>query len=162
VRGVGLRWWTTGMVGCSFALGCALGVQGTAQAATGTEHQFCSAMTQVAKADAAVLTDPTAKDLHTLTSDLKEATATAPPSVATNRVQLANLISSNLLGQNTPAIAAVESQYVQMWAEDVASMFDDAGSSASVSVSTKLAPVATYVQQSCPSSGKPLAGVGAG
>ncbi len=48
--------------------------------------------------------------------------ATAPPAVVTaNRSQLISLVASNLFGQNTPAIAATEAQYMEMWAQDAAS-----------------------------------------
>jgi PPE-repeat protein len=57
---------------------------------------------------------------------------TVPPSlVAANRAQLAALVATNLLGQNTPAIAATEAHYGQMWAQDAAAMYGYAGSSAS-------------------------------
>lgn len=50
-------------------------------------------------------------------------TATVPtPAVAANRVQLLALIATNILGQNTPAIAATEFEYMEMWAQDVAAM----------------------------------------
>lgn len=50
-------------------------------------------------------------------------TATVPPAVvAANRVQLATLIATNILGQNTAAIAATEAAYAEMWAQDVAAM----------------------------------------
>jgi PPE-repeat protein len=56
---------------------------------------------------------------------------TIPPAVvATNRTQLAALVATNLLGQNTAAIAATEAQYAQMWAQDAAAMYGYAGSSA--------------------------------
>ncbi|MCV6978504.1 PPE family protein [Mycobacterium bourgelatii] len=45
-----------------------------------------------------------------------------PAAVAANRVMLAALVATNLLGQNTPAIAAAEFDYVEMWAQDVAAM----------------------------------------
>jgi PPE-repeat protein len=45
-----------------------------------------------------------------------------PAAVATNRVTLATLIATNILGQNTPAIALNEIEYVEMWAQDVAAM----------------------------------------
>lgn len=45
-----------------------------------------------------------------------------PPVVATNRAQLAGLVATNFLGENTPAIAATEAQYQEMWAQDVAAM----------------------------------------
>ena len=54
-----------------------------------------------------------------------------PPLVAANRAQLAALVATNLLGQNTPAIAATEAHYGEMWAQDAAAMYGYAGSSAS-------------------------------
>ncbi|WP_324291122.1 PPE family protein [Mycobacterium sp. Aquia_213] len=45
-----------------------------------------------------------------------------PPLVAANRVQLANLVASNIIGQNTGAIAATEAQYGEMWAQDASAM----------------------------------------
>ena len=56
-----------------------------------------------------------------------------PPLVAANRAQLASLVATNLLGQNTPAIAATEAQYEQMWAQDVAAMVGYAAGSAAAS-----------------------------
>src|ERR1700737_3062934 len=45
--------------------------------------------------------------------------ATVPPSViAANRALLAALIATNFLGQNTPAIAATEALYMEMWFQD--------------------------------------------
>ena len=53
------------------------------------------------------------------------------PVVAGNRAVLISLIRSNFLGQNAPAIAAVEFDYVEMWAQDVAAMLGyHAGASA--------------------------------
>jgi PPE-repeat protein len=50
-------------------------------------------------------------------------TATVPPPViAANRAQLMMLIATNILGQNTAAIAATEAQYAEMWAQDVTAM----------------------------------------
>ena len=40
-----------------------------------------------------------------------------PPVIAANRSQLASLMATNLFGQNTPAIAATEGQYADMWAQ---------------------------------------------
>jgi PPE-repeat protein len=45
-----------------------------------------------------------------------------PAAVAANRMQLMTLVATNFLGQNTPAIAATEFQYVEMWAQDLAAM----------------------------------------
>ena len=45
--------------------------------------------------------------------------ATVPPAViAANRALLATLIATNFLGQNTPAIAATEALYMEMWFQD--------------------------------------------
>ncbi|ORA06160.1 PPE family protein, partial [Mycobacterium arosiense] len=56
-----------------------------------------------------------------------------PPVIAANRVLLANLIATNFFGQNTPAIAATEAQYMEMWAQDAAAMYGYAGSSEAAS-----------------------------
>jgi PPE-repeat protein len=61
-----------------------------------------------------------------------------PPFVVANRVQLAALVASNILGQNTPAIAATEAHYGEMWAQDAVAMYGYAGSSASAG---KLVPL---------------------
>jgi PPE-repeat protein len=53
-----------------------------------------------------------------------------PPVIAANRSLLATLIATNLLGQNTPAIAVTEAHYLEMWAQDAAAMYGYAGSSA--------------------------------
>ncbi len=53
-----------------------------------------------------------------------------PPVIAVNRTQLASLIATNILGQNTPAIAATEAQYVEMWAQDATAMYGYAATSA--------------------------------
>src|ERR1700739_1480791 len=56
-----------------------------------------------------------------------------PPIIAANRALLMSLIATNFLGQNTPAIAATEAHYAEMWAQDAAAMFAYAGSSATAS-----------------------------
>src|SRR5262249_45236978 len=49
---------------------------------------------------------------------------TVPPAVvAANRAQLMALIATNFLGINTPAIAACEALYGEMWAQDAAAMY---------------------------------------
>jgi hypothetical protein len=45
-----------------------------------------------------------------------------PPLVAANRAQLLSLVATNVFGQDTPAIAAAEAQYGEMWAQDAAAM----------------------------------------
>jgi PPE-repeat protein len=56
-----------------------------------------------------------------------------PPMVAANRAQLMSLIATNILGQNTPAIAANEADYGEMWAQDAGAMYEYAGASAAAS-----------------------------
>ena len=56
-----------------------------------------------------------------------------PPVIAANRSLLAALIATNFLGQNTPAIAATEAHYMEMWAQDAGAMYAYAGSSAAAS-----------------------------
>jgi PPE-repeat protein len=56
-----------------------------------------------------------------------------PPVIAANRAQLAMLVATNVIGQNTPAIAANEALYGEMWAQDAAAMYGYAGSSATAS-----------------------------
>jgi PPE-repeat protein len=65
-----------------------------------------------------------------------------PPVIAANRSLLMALIATNVLGQNTPAIAATETQYTEMWAQDVAAMYGYAGSSASATTLTPFTPPA--------------------
>jgi PPE-repeat protein len=60
-----------------------------------------------------------------------------PPEIEVNRALLASLVATNILGQNTPAIAATEAQYAEMWAQDAAAMYAYAGAS---SAATALSP----------------------
>jgi PPE-repeat protein len=59
-----------------------------------------------------------------------------PPVIEANRALLMMLIATNILGQNTPAIAATEAHYVEMWAQDATAMYGYAGSAGSASVLT--------------------------
>src|SRR3984893_13444760 len=59
-----------------------------------------------------------------------------PPVIEANRALLMMLIATNILGQNTPAIAATEAHYVEMWAQDAGAMYGYAGSAGSASVLT--------------------------
>ncbi|VBA50702.1 putative PPE family protein PPE29 [Mycobacterium attenuatum] len=71
---------------------------------------------------------------------------TVPPSViAANRTQLAVLIATNVLGQNTAAIAATEADYVEMWAQDAAAMYGYASSSAAATTLTPFTPPAQAI-----------------
>ncbi|BBZ12424.1 PPE family protein [Mycobacterium branderi] len=63
---------------------------------------------------------------------------TVPPAVvAANRAQLATLTATNFFGINSPAIAANEAQYAEMWAQDALAMYGYAANSA---VATQLTP----------------------
>jgi PPE-repeat protein len=75
-------------------------------------------------------------------------TATVPPPViAANRALLASLVATNIVGQNTPAIAATEAQYAEMWAQDAAAMYGYAGASAAA---TTLTPFSAPTQTTNP------------
>ncbi|MBS9533216.1 PPE domain-containing protein [Mycobacterium sp. M1] len=61
---------------------------------------------------------------------------TVPPAVvAANRTRLATLVATNLLGQNTAAIAATEAHYGEMWAQDSTAMY---GYAANAQAATQL------------------------
>ncbi|OBI43384.1 PPE family protein [Mycobacterium sp. E796] len=66
-----------------------------------------------------------------------------PPVIAANRALLMALVATNIFGQNTPAIAATEAQYAEMWAQDAAAMYAYAGASAAA---TTLTPFGTPAQ----------------
>jgi len=71
--------------------------------------------------------------------DAAFAATVPPPVIAANRAQLAALITTDVLGQNTAAIAATEAQYTEIWAQDAAVMSGYAAASATV---TELTPFA--------------------
>ena len=71
-----------------------------------------------------------------------------PPVILANRTALATLVATNILGQNTPAIAANEALYGEFWAQDAAAMYAYA-SSASVASST-LTPLTPPAQTTNP------------
>jgi PPE-repeat protein len=62
-----------------------------------------------------------------------------PPLIAANRATLATLTATNILGQNTPAIAATEADYAEMWAQDAAAMYGYAGASTAAATLTPFA-----------------------
>jgi PPE-repeat protein len=72
-----------------------------------------------------------------------------PPVIAANRSLLAALVATNFFGQNTPAIAATEIQYAEMWAQDAVAMYGYAASSAST---TTLTPFTQPQQNTDPAS----------
>ena len=63
-----------------------------------------------------------------------------PPLIAANRSLLAALVATNIVGQNTPAIAATEAQYAEMWAQDAGAMYGYAGASAAATTLTPFNP----------------------
>ncbi|OBH40310.1 PPE family protein [Mycobacterium sp. E183] len=71
-----------------------------------------------------------------------------PPVVAANRALLASLIATNILGQNTPAIAATEAQYAEMWAQDAGAMYAYAASSSAAAQLTPFAAPAPTTEGS--------------
>ena len=62
-----------------------------------------------------------------------------PPVVYANRAQLAALVATNILGQNTPAIAANEAMYGEFWAQDATAMSTYAVNAAAAAQVTPLA-----------------------
>src|SRR5271168_3388292 len=62
-----------------------------------------------------------------------------PPVIVANRSLLMTLIATNVLGQNTAAIAATEVNYAEMWAQDATAMYGYAGSTAVASTLTPFA-----------------------
>jgi len=68
-------------------------------------------------------------------------TMTVPPAVvAANRALLMSLIATNFFGQNTPAIAATEAQYAEMWAQDALAMDGYAATGAQAAVLASFTP----------------------
>ncbi len=84
---------------------------------------------------------------------------TVPPVViAANRSLLMSLIATNVLGQNTAAIAATEVHYAEMWAQDATAMYGYAGSAATAST---LTPFASPPPTTNPAGGTQQAGAAA-
>ncbi|KAA1432962.1 PPE family protein [Mycolicibacter arupensis] len=72
--------------------------------------------------------------------------ATVPPAVVeANRETLMSLMATNVLGQNTPAIAATEAAYGEMWIQDAVTMYGYAGQSAAASQLTPFSAPAPTV-----------------
>lgn len=87
-------------------------------------------------------TKQTAMQARTAVAAYEQAYAmTVPPPVITaNRALLASLVATNIVGQNTAAIADIEAQYSEYWAQDTAAM---SGYSASSTAATRLPRFAT-------------------
>src|SRR6201992_1816939 len=64
------------------------------------------------------------------------AVTVAPAVIAANRSLLMTLIATNVLGQNTAAIAATEVAYAEMWAQDATALHGYAGSAGAASTLT--------------------------
>ncbi|WP_104150783.1 PPE family protein, partial [Mycobacterium intracellulare] len=79
------------------------------------------------------LAEQTAAQAQAAASAYESALASVVPPelIAANRTQLAALQATNLLGQNGAAIAATETEYAQMWSQDVTAMFGYAAASQS-------------------------------
>jgi PPE-repeat protein len=73
-----------------------------------------------------------------------------PPVVAANRSLLATLVATNFLGINTPAIAATEAHYAEMWVQDATAMYTYAASSLTSGTLTPLTPAASTSNPAAP------------
>lgn len=84
---------------------------------------------------AAMRAERTATQARTAAAAYETAFAmTVPPAlIAANREQLMSLAATNLLGQNSPAIEALQAEYAEMWAQDAAAMLGYAASSEAAS-----------------------------
>ena len=63
-----------------------------------------------------------------------------PAAITANRTQLAQLVPKNTLGQYTAAIAALEAQYGEFWAQDAAAMYGYASASSAAATLSPLTP----------------------
>ncbi|OBK29728.1 hypothetical protein A5634_17865 [Mycobacterium asiaticum] len=76
---------------------------------------------------------------------------TVPPAVvAANRARLLALVATNFFGINTPAIAATEAEYAEMWAQDATAMYVYASSAAEAATLTPFAEPAQTTNPSGP------------
>lgn len=62
--------------------------------------------------------------------DQAYAAVAPPPVIAANRSAQATLVATNLLGQNSAAIATLDAEYAQLWAQDALAMYGYAAQSA--------------------------------
>ena len=65
-----------------------------------------------------------------------------PALIAANRSLLATLVATNFLGINTPAIAATEAQYAEMWVQDAVTLTTYEAASTAAAVLQPLTPAA--------------------
>ncbi|OBK30515.1 hypothetical protein A5634_16040 [Mycobacterium asiaticum] len=80
---------------------------------------------------AAIQAEKTAAQARTAATAYEAAFAMTvpPPLIAANRNQVMGLVTTNILGQNSPAIEAMQAEYAEMWAQDAAAMYSYAASS---------------------------------
>lgn len=124
-----------GSVISNLAAGPWLGPSSAAMAAAAKAHVAWMSTTAAQAAEAATQAAAAAAAYGTAFM------ATVPPPViAANRSLLAALVATNFLGQNTAAIAATETRYGEMWAQDAAAMYSYAGASASATTLTPFTP----------------------
>ncbi len=86
------------------------------------------------------------------------ATIVPPALVTANRTRLANLVAANFFGQTTPDIAATESDYAGMWAQNTETMY---GYAASASSASKVSPFEQPPETTNPAGGATQAGAAA-
>jgi PPE-repeat protein len=79
------------------------------------------------------------------------ASSVPPPVIAANRAQLASLVATNWLGQNTPAIAANEAHYMSMWSQDALAMDTYAASAQTATTALPAQAAAPQVATGLPS-----------
>ena len=65
-----------------------------------------------------------------------------PPIVAANRATLAALVATNILGINTPAIAATEAHYAEMWVQDATAMYTYSAAATAAATLQPITPAA--------------------
>lgn len=118
--------------------GLAIGWQGTASTGMAAAAAPYAAWLRTTAAQA----EQTAAQAKAAVSgyDIAFAATVPPPEIATNRSLLMSLIATNVLGQNTPAIAATEAHYAQMWAQDATAMYGYAATSAAAAQVTPFGP----------------------
>lgn len=89
-------------------------------------------------ATTAALAEETASQARTAVAAFETAFAMTvpPPLIAANRSRLMSLVATNILGQNSAAIAATQADYAEMWAQDVAAMYSYEAASAAASTLT--------------------------
>jgi PPE-repeat protein len=76
-----------------------------------------------------------------------------PPVIAANRTLLQALVATNLFGQNSPAIAATEALYAEMWVQDATAMYGYAGASASATTFAPFSPAPQTTSGASPTAG---------